>query len=174
MLSTRLGAGALAATVAWGGLDAAGAQETLRALSMLPKPVTYTQNFLEFIDEVNEAGHGVVRIEFIGGPEAIPTFDQPEAVRTGVIDIVYAPGSYYPGLVPETDALVGANVSPMEQRARVGTWIDEQWQAVDRSLIRRTSGNGSSQATMERRRAGASPWSAAACSRGKRACPSGP
>ena len=120
MLSTRLGAGALAATVAWGGLDAAGAQETLRALSMLPKPVTYTQNFLEFIDEVNEAGHGVVRIEFVGGPEAIPTFDQPEAVRAGVIDMIYGPGSYYPGIVPETDALVGSNVTPMEKRANGG------------------------------------------------------
>ena len=120
MLSIRLSAGALALAVALGGLAPASAQETLRALSMLPKPVAYTQNFLKFIDTVNTAGEGVVQIEFVGGPEAIPTFDQPEAVRTGVIDMIYGPGSYYPGIVPETDALVGSNVPPMEKRANGG------------------------------------------------------
>ena len=120
MLAARLGAGALAAAVVWGGVDQASAEETLRALSMMPKPVTYTQSFLKFIDKVNAAGQGVVQIEFVGGPEAIPTFDQPEAVRTGVIDMIYGPGSYYPGLVPETDALVGSNVTPMAQRQNGG------------------------------------------------------
>ena len=120
MLSNRLGAGALAAAIALGGPVPASAQETLRALSMLPKPVAYTQSFLKFIDRVNEAGRDVVQIEFVGGPEAIPTFDQPEAVRTGVIDMVYGPASYYPGIVPETDALVGSNVTPMEKRENGG------------------------------------------------------
>jgi TRAP-type transport system periplasmic protein len=120
MLSVRFGAGALATAVALGGLGPASAQETLRALSMMPKPVTYTQSFLKFIDKVNAAGQGVVQIEFVGGPEAIPTFDQPEAVRAGVIDMIYGPGSYYPGIVPETDALVGSNVTPMEKRANGG------------------------------------------------------
>jgi TRAP-type transport system periplasmic protein len=120
MLATRLGAGALAAAMMLGVLGAASAQETLRALSMLPKPVAYTQNFLKFIEKVNAAGQGVVQIEFVGGPEAIPTFDQPEAVRTGVIDMVYGPASYYPGIVPETDALVGSNVTPMEKRQNGG------------------------------------------------------
>ena len=120
MLSVRLSAGALAAAVVLVGFGPASAQETLRALSMLPQPVAYTQNFLQFIDKVNAAGQGVVQIEFVGGPEAISTFDQPEAVRAGVIDMIYGPASYYPGLVPETDALVGSNVTPMEKRANGG------------------------------------------------------
>ena len=120
MLSGRLSAGALAAAVVLVGFGPASAQETLRALSMLPQPVAYTRNFLQFIDKVNAAGQGVVQIEFVGGPEAISTFDQPEAVRAGVIDMIYGPASYYPGLVPETDALVGSNVTPMEKRANGG------------------------------------------------------
>ena len=120
MLSGRRSAGALAAAVVLVGFGPASAQETLRALSMLPQPVAYTQNFLQFIDKVNAAGQGVVQIEFVGGPEAISTFDQPEAVRAGVIDMIYGPASYYPGLVPETDALVGSNVTPMEKRANGG------------------------------------------------------
>src|SRR5690606_18684594 len=120
MLANQLGAGALAAALVAYGLGPAAAQETLRALSMQPKAVTYTQSFLKFIDKLNEAGQGVVQIEFVGGPEAIPTFDQPEAVRAGVTDMIYGPGSYYAGIVPETDALVGSNVTPMEKRANGG------------------------------------------------------
>jgi TRAP-type C4-dicarboxylate transport system substrate-binding protein len=120
MLAKRFGVVAILAAGALGATTAV-AQDTIRALSMLPKPVVYTQSFLQFIDKVNAAGEGVVQIEFVGGPEAIPTFDQPEAVREGVIDMIYGPGSYYPGIVPETDALVGANVTPMATRANGGT-----------------------------------------------------
>ena len=120
MLAKTIGAATLAVAVAASGPAGEQAEETLRALSMQPTAVTYTQSFLKFIDKVNAAGEGVVRIEFVGGPEAIPTFDQPEAVRAGVIDMIYGPASYYPGLVPETDALVGSNVTPMEKRANGG------------------------------------------------------
>jgi hypothetical protein len=48
------------------------AQEMARALSMLLELVASTQSFLKFIDKVNAAGQGVVRIEFVGGPEADP------------------------------------------------------------------------------------------------------
>ena len=39
-----------------------GAQETLRALSMQPTAVTYTQSFLKFNDNVKEAGEAVDHI----------------------------------------------------------------------------------------------------------------
>ena len=34
--------------------------------------------------------------------------------------MIYGPGSYYAGIVPETDALVGSNLTPMEKRANGG------------------------------------------------------
>ena len=120
MLPKRLGAAAGVAALSGSLFGAAQAAETLRALSMFPEPVAYTQSFLQFVEKLNAAGDGVVQIEFVGGPEAIPTFDQAEALRTGVIDMVYGPGSFYGGLVPETDALVGSNVTPMEKRANGG------------------------------------------------------
>jgi TRAP-type C4-dicarboxylate transport system substrate-binding protein len=120
MLPKRLGAAAGVAALTVSLCGAAQAKETVRALSMFPEPVAYTQSFLQFVDKLNAAGEGVVQIEFVGGPEAIPTFDQAEALRTGVIDMVYGPGSFYGGLVPETDALVGSNVTPMEKRANGG------------------------------------------------------
>jgi TRAP-type C4-dicarboxylate transport system substrate-binding protein len=119
MLSKSLAAAAsVAALSIWA--HGAAAEETLRALSMFPKPVAYTQSFLTFVERLNAAGEGVVQIEFVGGPEAIPTFDQAEALRSGVIDMVYGPGSFYGGLVPETDSLVGSNVTPMDKRANGG------------------------------------------------------
>lgn len=96
------------------------AEETVRAVAAFPKPVLFTQSFLRYVDKVNEAGKGIVKIEFVGGPEVIKSFDQADAVRRGTIDMAYAPGSYYPGIVPETDALVASNVTPMEQRANGG------------------------------------------------------
>ncbi len=98
----------------------ASAQETLRAVSMFPEPVVFTRSFLGFVDKVNGDPSGLVQIQFIGGPEALPTSEQAEAVRAGVVDMMYGPGSYYPGIVPETDALIGSNVLPMEQRANGG------------------------------------------------------
>jgi TRAP-type C4-dicarboxylate transport system substrate-binding protein len=120
MLAKKLGIAATLVSLSALGTAGASAEEVLRALSMFPQPVAYTQSFLKFVDKLNAAGAGVVQIEFVGGPEAIPTFDQAEALRTGVIDMVYGPGSFYGGLVPETDALVGSNVTPMEKRANGG------------------------------------------------------
>ena len=111
-------AAALAAGLAAGA--AAHAEEVLRATTMLPRTLVYSQSFLGFVDKVNAEGSGVVRIEFLGGPEAIPTPEQANAVRNGVVDMIYGPASYYPGDVPETDALVGSNLSPTEQRANGG------------------------------------------------------
>lgn len=99
---------------------AAAAEEVLRAIMAFPDTVDFTKSFLRFADKVNRAGRGVVRIQVIGGPEAIPRTEQPDAVRRGIVDMHYGPASYYLGLVPEGDALVGSNLSPMETRANGG------------------------------------------------------
>ncbi|MEM9765429.1 MAG: TRAP transporter substrate-binding protein DctP, partial [Pseudomonadota bacterium] len=61
-----------------------------------------------------------------GGPEAIGMFQQPDAVRNGVVDMVYTPGSFYAGALPEKDALVGSNLTGPEARENGGiALIDE-------------------------------------------------
>ena len=81
--------------------SAAFAQETITAVHAFPESLIYTKSFLEFVDKVNAAGEGVVQIEVRGGPEAIGMFQQPDAVRAGVADMVYTPGSFYGGSLPE-------------------------------------------------------------------------
>lgn len=102
------------------------AQDTLTAVHAFPESLVYTKSFLEFVDKVNAAGEGVVKIEVRGGPEAIGMFQQPDAVRSGVVDMVYTPGSFYAGALPEKDALVTSNVTAVEARANGGIELIDQ------------------------------------------------
>lgn len=102
------------------------AQETLTAVHAFPESLIYTKSFLEFVDKVNAAGEGVVQIEVRGGPEAIGMFQQPDAVRAGVVDMVYTPGSFYAGALPEKDALVSSNLTAVETRANGGIELIDQ------------------------------------------------
>ena len=106
--------------------SAAFAQDTITAVHAFPESLIYTKSFLEFVDKVNAAGEGVVQIEVRGGPEAIGMFQQPDAVRDGVVDMVYTPGSFYAGALPEKDALVTSNITGAEARANGGIELIDQ------------------------------------------------
>jgi len=90
--------------------------EIIRAISMLPRQTDYTRDFEKWIDELNALGQGEFRVIFVGGPEAIPTFEQADAVRTGVVHMVFGPATYYMGLLPEVEALFASNLTPMQTR----------------------------------------------------------
>jgi TRAP-type C4-dicarboxylate transport system substrate-binding protein len=93
------------------------AQEvTLRLVSAFPENQFYVKRTIEWIEKVNKEGKGVVHINFIGGPKAIPTFEVGNAVKTGVVDMALTTGAYYTNLMPEADALKLAEVPATEQR----------------------------------------------------------
>ncbi|TYC64245.1 C4-dicarboxylate ABC transporter substrate-binding protein [Rhodobacterales bacterium] len=102
------------------------AEETVTAVHAFPETLIYTKSFLSYVDKVNEAGKGVVQIEVRGGPEAIGMFQQPDAVRDGIVDMVYTPGSFYGGSLPEKDALVTSNLTAVETRANGGIELIDQ------------------------------------------------
>ncbi|SMX25722.1 TRAP transporter substrate-binding protein DctP [Boseongicola aestuarii] len=123
-MKMQLAAGIVAGTMTIGAI--AQAQETITAVHAFPETLIYTQSFLSFVDKVNDAGEGVVQIEVRGGPEAIGMFQQPDAVRDGIVDMVYTPGSFYGGALPEKDALVASNLTAIETRQNGGiALIDE-------------------------------------------------
>jgi TRAP-type C4-dicarboxylate transport system substrate-binding protein len=76
----------------------------------------FSKNFERFIDKVNADGKGVVQINYIGGPRAMPPFEVGNAVRTKVIDIANVTGAFYTNLMPEADALKLLGKSAAEQR----------------------------------------------------------
>ena len=78
------------------------AQEvTLRLVSAFPENSFYVGHLQKWIKSVNERGKGVLQINFIGGPRAVPTFEVGNAVKTGVVDIRCRPGLFTPTLCPK-------------------------------------------------------------------------
>jgi TRAP-type transport system periplasmic protein len=85
--------------------NAAAAQEvTLRAVTAFTEKTTYARPFERFIDRVNADGKGLVRINYIGGPKAMPPFEVGNALKGGVVDIANTTGAFYTNLMPEADA----------------------------------------------------------------------
>jgi TRAP-type C4-dicarboxylate transport system substrate-binding protein len=81
------------------------------------------------MDKVNKEGKGVLQLNFIGGPKAIPTFEVGNAVKTGVVDIALSTGAFYTNVMPEADALKLAEVSAAEQRKNGAfALINKIWQ----------------------------------------------
>jgi len=72
----------------------------------------------EFIDRVNERAKGELVIDYLGGPEVIPTFEQPEAIKSGVVDMIYTSPSFYSAAMPEGRAWMLSEIMPVEERAR--------------------------------------------------------
>src|SRR5262245_4057358 len=98
------------------------AQEvTLRAVSAFAEGTQFSKNFERFVEKVNRDGKGVVQINYIGGPRAMPPFEVGNAVRTRVVDLANVTGAFYSNLIPESDAfkLLG---KPMSEQRRNGTW----------------------------------------------------
>jgi TRAP-type C4-dicarboxylate transport system substrate-binding protein len=105
-----------------GTMTVAQAQEvTLRAVTSFAEGTQFSKNFERFIEKVNKDGKGVIQINYIGGPRAIPPFEIGNAVRSKVVDIANATGAFYSNLMPEADALKLINTPTAEQRKN-GTW----------------------------------------------------
>src|SRR5882672_8958998 len=98
------------------------AQEiTLRAVSSFAEGTQFSKNFERFIEKVNADGKGTIRINYIGGPRAMPPFEVGNAVRTKVVDIANVTGAFYTNLMPEADALK-LITRPMAEQRKNGTW----------------------------------------------------
>lgn len=95
----------------------ASAQEaSLRLVSAFAENGIYVQRLLPWIQKFNAEGKGVLQINFIGGPKAIPTFEVGNAVKTGVVDMALSTGAFYTNVMPEADFLKLTQVTVAEQR----------------------------------------------------------
>lgn len=93
------------------------AETTLTLVSSWNRQQNFTALFMDYVDAVNAAGAGIVRIDFRGGPEVIPQRQLLYALRRGVIDLAFGGVTYYRGVLPEGDAIFASTISPMEARA---------------------------------------------------------
>lgn len=117
---TTFGAAAVAALMIAGGHGAAAAEMKLKAASFLPERASFGAPFYRWVKETNKQCAGKVNISVVG-PSAIKAFEQPNALKDGVIDMMSGPPSYYKGIALAAETAVLANVSPTEQRKN-GAW----------------------------------------------------
>src|ERR1700681_2423806 len=83
----------------------ASAQEvTLRAVSAFAEKTTYSRCFELVVERGNREGKGVLQINYIGGPKAMPPFEVGNALKSGVIDLANATGAFYTNVMPEADS----------------------------------------------------------------------
>src|SRR5499426_2718844 len=95
----------IAGAVVIAAASAASAQDvTLRAVSAFAENTTYSRGFERFIERVNGAGKGVLQINYIGGPKAMPPFEVGNALKSGVVDVANSTGAFYTNVMPEADS----------------------------------------------------------------------
>ncbi len=91
-------------------------------LSMLffgPAPIFETRVVKKFfVNRINEKAKGELKITGKGGPEVMGLFDQPVAVKKGLIDICLTSYTFFPGLVPGSDLFRAAEFTPIELRKK--------------------------------------------------------
>jgi TRAP-type C4-dicarboxylate transport system substrate-binding protein len=97
-------------------LQCTAAEVTLKLVTVFPRNHTFNIPVFEMLNEVNTKGKGLLQLQYIGGPEAVPPTEQLAALQRGVFDIFSGPASYYDGQVPETGAHNASNKSAVELR----------------------------------------------------------
>lgn len=97
------------------------AQEvTLKGITAFAEKTFYSRGFERFIEKVNADGKGVIQINYIGGPKAMPPFEVGNALKNGVVDIANATGAFYTNVMPEADAWKLAELPMAELRKNGG------------------------------------------------------
>lgn len=90
------------------------AQEvTISALNYLPHAVDYGATFMQWVDDVNTAGKGIVKIE-VRPYGSVPVPNIANAVRGGVVDMANIPPAFYQTLLPWADGIKLATIPHAE------------------------------------------------------------
>jgi TRAP-type C4-dicarboxylate transport system substrate-binding protein len=97
------------------------AKITIKAISAWDKSHTgVVGDYLPYIKRANEMLQskypGEAEIKYIGGPEAIPMRDQPEALRTGTVDMYYGTAAYYAGIAPAANTTKLSQLTSQEEK----------------------------------------------------------
>src|SRR5260221_14299433 len=79
-----------------------GQEVTLRLVSAFPENQFYVKRTVEWIEKVNKEGKGIVQLNFIGGPKAIPTVEGGKAGQNGAVGIGFFTRAFYTNGLPQT------------------------------------------------------------------------
>ena len=92
------------------------AETTLKAIAFIPKTHPVMWGSRAWTDEINAAMEGELKIDYVGGPEIVPRFEQHEAVRNGVLDMAFIVGNDLQDRIPEAQGMVLSRLNPTQER----------------------------------------------------------
>lgn len=106
--------GAVIAAALW--IAPANAEDSLRAVSFIPKnhPVMAQAN--AWVKTINETLPGKLKINYVGGPEVIGRYQQQNALRTNVVDMTLSTVADFQDQIPEVSTFTLSRISPAEER----------------------------------------------------------
>jgi TRAP-type C4-dicarboxylate transport system substrate-binding protein len=97
--------------------DVESAPIVLKAVTAFPKNHLNNDPVPIFVDKVNKRAAGKLKIDWVGGPEVIKSFDQALAVKAGTIDMnLYYPFGYMKPIMPEAWAKGLTELAEWEER----------------------------------------------------------
>ncbi|MDE0059535.1 MAG: TRAP transporter substrate-binding protein DctP [Defluviicoccus sp.] len=108
---------AVAAVLAVGLQPSLAAESTVKVVTMLAKKTPIGQSFDGFIARLNQKLEGEFRMDWRGGPEVVPQFKQPNAVRLGSVDATLTSPSYANGILNVSGAANYSNKTYEEIKA---------------------------------------------------------
>jgi TRAP-type C4-dicarboxylate transport system substrate-binding protein len=94
----------------------------LKAVSFLPKDHVLCAMVPPWIDRVNTELKEALKVNWVGGPEVMPPFEQHEALRKGIFQVGFIPAAYYGGILPEADAISLSKYDFKKEREKGGIW----------------------------------------------------
>lgn len=92
-----------------------------KAVTALPEQVADNAGFWMFMENIEKQLGDRIEINYLGGPEVVPSFEIGEAIRNRTVDIAHTPMNYYSPQMPEAEVGVLLQIPPPEARAR-GAW----------------------------------------------------
>jgi len=99
------------------GQQAKAAEAKIKMVTMLPAKHPVGKSFGGFVKRINAALKGEFQIDWRGGPEAVPQFKQPAAVRLGSVDATITSPSYVNGILNVSGASNYSNKTYAERKA---------------------------------------------------------
>ncbi|MDD5009546.1 MAG: TRAP transporter substrate-binding protein DctP [Syntrophorhabdaceae bacterium] len=89
----------------------------LKGITFAPRNEAHLTEIPMLIDMIKKESNGQLKINWVGGPEVIPSFDQSIALKNGTIDmLLYYPFSYFTSMLPVADAKGISQLSAWEER----------------------------------------------------------
>jgi len=111
--------------------------QNLKAVSFLPKDHPLCKMIHVWVDRVNAECGDAIKIDWLGGGEVIPGFDQAESLQNNIVQIIFNPTAYYAPLAPELNAFTLSKLSIAEERKPGGLYeyMDERHKKIGMKYI---------------------------------------